>query len=280
MNEDMTTNLSAKLGQPELSLVLPCYNEENSIRSTVNRLVRSFRQIDEAWELVLVDNGSTDDTSRVIDELIAEGLPVIKQRVEVNQGYGHGVLQGFRASRGRLVGFTCADAQIDAQDVVKLVEVALDAGSPRLFKVRRRFRTEGIVRRIVSMTYNLITRFLFGSLGTNDINANPKILPREVLERMDLKSKDWFLDAEIVIKAKRMGLDIFELNVMAQMRAEGQSNVKPTTCYEFIKNLIRYRFSRSYRALSGAALESLQDEKDAQWQTQNATDVRVTSDQQ
>jgi dolichol-phosphate mannosyltransferase len=233
---------SAEAARPELSLVLPCYNEAESIRNTVVRLAEAFRQRNIRAELVLVDNGSLDETGKIIDELRNEGLSVVKETIAVNQGYGNGILCGLQSCKGVLVGFLCADGQVEAQDVIKIYEIAAHAKTPKLVKVRRRFRMDGMTRKLVSIAYNLLATALFGGLGSIDINGNPKILPREYLERMNLRSKDWFLDAEVLIKAKRLGLEVYELNVMAQMREEGTSHVRANTCWEFVVNLLRYRF--------------------------------------
>lgn len=229
---------------PDLSLAVPCYNEGDCIRNTASHLVEVFRQKAINLQLVLVDNGSTDDTAAVIDALIAEGLPVLKRQVALNQGYGHGVLVGLEACHGRFVGFICADGQVDASDVLRLYEVVAGAKNPRLAKVRRRFRMDGLQRKLVSVLYNVAANILFGGLGSIDINGNPKILPRDYLDRMRLQSKDWFLDAEVMLKAKRLGLPVFEMNVMAQMREDGVSHVRPSTIWEFIGNLWRWRLGR------------------------------------
>ncbi len=227
-----------------LSLAVPCYNEEESLRNTSVRLVQAFRERALAVELVLVDNGSTDRTGAIIDELIAEGLPVVKEVVPVNQGYGHGVLRGLARCRGEYVGFICADGQVEAPDVAKLYEILLNAKTPKLVKVRRRFRMDGFRRKLVSIAYNGFANLLFGGLGTIDINGNPKLFPRAYYERMNLASRDWFLDAEVMIKARRLGLPVFEMNVLGQMREGGTSNVKASTCWEFLVNLGRVRFGR------------------------------------
>lgn len=227
-----------------LSLAVPCYNEEESLRNTAVRLVRAFRERDLEVELVLVDNGSKDRTGAIIDELLAEGLPVVKEVVVVNQGYGYGVLRGLARCRGQFIGFICADGQVEAPDVARLYETLLNAKSPMLVKVRRRFRMDGFRRKVVSIIYNGVANMLFGGLGTIDINGNPKLFPRSYYERMNLASRDWFLDAEVMIKAKRLGLPVFELNVLGQMREGGASNVRATTIWEFLVNLARARFGR------------------------------------
>jgi len=237
---DRTAGIEAQA----LSLAVPCYNEEDSIRNTATRLVQAFRDRGLVLELVLVDNGSSDRTGQIIDELVREGLPVTKEVVAVNQGYGYGVLRGLARCKAPFVGFICADGQVEAMDVAKLFEIAAKAKSPKLVKVRRRFRMDGFVRKIVSIGYNGFANVLFGGLGTIDINGNPKIFPRAYYERMNLQSRDWFLDAEVMIKARRLGLPVFEVNVLGQMREGGTSNVRGSTIWEFLVNLARARFGR------------------------------------
>lgn len=244
--------------EPDLSLVIPCYNEEAVVRETATRLVEAFRGANIRLELVLVDNGSSDSTGAIIDNLVAEGLPVVKASVAVNQGFGYGVLTGLERCRGRWIGFMCVDDQVHPQDVVRLYEIAAKAKTPKLFKVRRRFRLDGRIRRVVSFLYNVLTTALFGNLGSMDLNANPKILPREYLKAMSLRSKDWFLDAEVMIKAKRMGLPVYEMNIFALMRAEGVSHVRPATCWEFVRNLLYYRFGKGRYDLHVPAASTVQ----------------------
>jgi len=226
---------------PDLSLVLPCYNEEAVLRNTVSRLAEAFQYRKVNVELVLVDNGSKDRTGAIIDQMIAEGTPAVKVTVPVNQGYGYGVLRGLQACRGKFVGFICADGQVEAEDCVKVYEIAANAASPKLVKVRRRFRMDGFKRKVVSIFFNSLINLLYGGLGSIDINGNPKIMPREYLEKMHLESHDWFLDAEVMIKAKILKLEVLEFNILGQMREGGSSNVRATTCWEFLKNLLRYR---------------------------------------
>jgi len=249
----MNRQNEAQLGDPKVSLVVPCYNEEDGLRNMVYRLWETMQVNRVPVELVLVDNGSRDQTGAEIDALIEEGYPVRKVTIEVNQGYGYGVLRGLEACRGDYVGFLCADEQVDAGDVARLCRVAMRSPTRRMYKVRRRFRMESFARQIVSGTYNVLAGFVFGNLGSGDLNGNPKLFPRSSYQRMNLQSKDWFLDAEVMIKARRLGLPVFELNVFSQMRAEGTSNVKASTCWEFLKNLAYYRWGAGRHLLDVGA---------------------------
>lgn len=227
---------------PALSLVMPAYNEEEIVASTIGDLLACFERAGHRLELVAVDNGSRDRTGAILAELAAKDPRVVPVRVEVNQGYGFGILSGLPHATAPWVGMITADGQVEPHDVVKLFEVTRRIKPPAILKVRRRFRMDGWKRKLVSVIYNATANALFGGLGSIDVNGNPKLFPRELLPALDLRSKDWFLDAEILVKAKRLGIRVMEVNVFGHMREGGTSNVRASTCAEFVRNLLRARF--------------------------------------
>ncbi len=227
---------------PDLTLVMPAYTEEEIVAATIKELLLAFERAGHRLEIVAVDNGSSDRTGAILAELAASDPRVVPMRVEVNQGYGHGILAGFPRARAPWVGMINADGQVDPHDVVKLFEVTRRVKPPALLKVRRRFRMDGFKRKVVSVLYNGAANLLFGGLGSIDVNGNPKLLPRELLAQMGLRSKDWFIDAEILIKARRLRVKVIEVNVFGHMREGGSSNVRASTCVEFVRNLLRARF--------------------------------------
>lgn len=233
---------------PDVSIVMPCYNESAIVEYTVRRLAAAFE--DRGWrlELVTVDNGSTDATGDILSRLERELPAVVKHRVERNQGYGFGVISGLPRCTAEWLGIIPADGQVDAEDVVRLFEAAVASDGWIVAKVRRRFRMDGLWRKVVSVSYNLFVRALWPRLGSIDINGSPKLFPRRAYEAMDLQSKDWLLDPEIMIKAHRLGLRVLELNVFARMRGNGLSHVRATTCWTFFRRLLGFRLSRSFAA--------------------------------
>ncbi|MBC7789964.1 MAG: glycosyltransferase family 2 protein [Anaerolineae bacterium] len=241
----MTKNLTQ---QPNISIVMPAYNEEEIVAYTVRRLVHAFENAGYRLQLVVVDNGSRDRTGQIIKELAAEMPAVIPHRIDVNQGYGYGVTSGFPLCTARWIGWIPADGQVDAEDVVRLYEAIANTDGKALAKVRRRFRMDGLVRKIVSVGYNAFAWMLWPNLDSLDLNGVPKILPREVLQEMRVTSKQWFLDPETIIKAHYMGIRIVELNVFARIRGGGLSHVRASTCWDFFRNLLIFRFSPSLRA--------------------------------
>jgi len=232
--------------QLDLSLVMPCYNEEQCLPLTVPPLVQTFQEAGVNLELILVDNGSEDGTAAAIDRLISRGLPIVKGVVPVNQGQGLGILTGLGMSRAPLVGYLCADGQV-APESVLLIYRALHAASPNtLAKARRRFRQDSWSRKIVSIAYNAMMLALFPGMPSLDVNGNPKIMPAEVLRTMDLTSKDWFLEAEIMLKTRHLRLMVLEIDVPGYLRKGGKSSVRLRTVAEFLRNILAYRFGGSW----------------------------------
>ena len=239
----MATADHTMTGSPAISLVMPCYNEEAIVAQTVRRVLTAFERAGIAMELVVVDNGSRDRTGAILQELAAEHPQIVVHRVEVNIGYGNGILSGLPLCTAEWIGVIPADGQVDAEDAVRLFEDALACGEPVMAKARRRFRMDGPARKAVSIAYNLFFRSLWPGVESLDINGLPKIIPREVVQRMQLTSRQWFLDPEIMIKAHYLGIRVLEYNVFARMRGSGLSHVRASTCWEFFTALLRYRFS-------------------------------------
>ncbi len=234
-----------KMKIPEVSLVMPCYNEEISIRDTAPELINTFVQDGIDIEMILVNNGSKDGTEKIIDELIGNGFPITKVSLEKNEGYGGGILEGLKKCTSNIIGYLCADGQVSAEDTLMAFRLIKGREDQVITKVRRRLRQDSWKRKIVSILYNGMMQALFDRLGSIDINASPKFFSRRTFEQMNLVSRDWFLDPEIIIKAKYLGLRVIEVNVPGYLRKGGASNVNLGTCFEFIKNIVRYKYGKA-----------------------------------
>lgn len=240
----MSATPPASTQPPDLSFIVPCYNEQDVLPGTVNKLMKSFERAGIRLELVCVDNGSRDRTPQVIDELAAK-YPgqIIHGTVERNIGMGNGVLAGIPLATAPLVGMIPADGQVDADDCVRLYEAVQEAGGGVLGKVRRRFRMDGMRRKLVSVFYNVFVRTLWPGIGSWDINGCPRLMPREVLRNLDLQSTNWLIDPEVLIKAYYLGVRVVEFNVFARARGRGVSHVHASTMWEFFTYLLKFRFS-------------------------------------
>lgn len=234
--------------RPDVSFVVPAYNEEAILGATLRQLREAFEAAGVRLELVVVDNGSKDRTGAIIAELAAAaGGAVRPVRVEVNRGYGYGVLQGFPHCTAPWIGIIPADGQVDAADVVRLFQAVEGSDGRVIAKVRRRFRLDGLKRKLVSTAYNLLVLALWPRLGSLDVNGSPKILHRDVLAALDLASHGWLLDPELMVKSHYLGVRVLEFNVFSRMRGNGLSHVRASTCWDFLRGLAELRFSARVR---------------------------------
>jgi hypothetical protein len=106
-------------------------------------------------------------------------------------------------------------------------------------------RYDGLYRRFVSTGYNFLFRAIFGTTGLWDINGKPKGLTRSAYESMRLRSDDWFIDAEIVLEARRLGLRVGEMPVVFRRNDLRPSFVQPAAVLEFLRNMVARRVGRS-----------------------------------
>lgn len=231
----------------DVSFIMPAYNEEEVVGVTAKRLLEAFARAGVRLELVAVDNGSKDRTGEILRALRDQYPNVVVHRIDLNEGYGKGVLEGIPLCRAPWVGIIPADGQVDADDVVRLYESAAATNGHIVAKVRRRFRLDGLTRKVVSTTYNLFVRLMWPTLASLDINGSPKLLRRDKLVAMELGSKTFLLDPELMVKAHYMGMRVLEFNVFARMRGSGLSHVRASTCWEFVHELLAYRFSPALR---------------------------------
>jgi len=225
-----------------LSLVLPAYNEAAGLREMVEDLLEALTNAQIPFELILVDNGSQDGTKHVIHALVGRDVRIKATYIPVNRGFGWGVLCGLREASGDVVGYMASDGQVHPKDVARLVEL-LDVESCDIAKVRRDVREDGSLRKFQSGAFNLLMRRVFG-ISCGDVNGSPKIMRCDVLDRLVLTSRDWFLDAEIMIKAHKLGLTLAELPIRARARVHGRSNVSIRSVFGFLWNIGRYRFGK------------------------------------
>lgn len=205
----------------DLSVVIPCYNESANLPGLVDAVSRAVPD-DIAMEVIFVDNGSTDDSARVFAELLPRHPFAVGVRVPVNQGYGHGILTGLRRAGGRVVGWTHADLQTDPRDVVD----GYRACRTRLLDGRTVLKGRRVGRPPFDRLFTG-GMSLFASLALrgrfSDVNAQPKLLPRALLDDMGAAPNDFSLDLYLLWLAARKGYAIVEHPVSFGVRTHGEA---------------------------------------------------------
>ena len=231
---------------PELSVVILCYHSADVVRILVAQVERELEEAKIDYELVLVGNylpgDTTDPTPAVLKELAA-GKPryvVVAREKEGMMGWD--MRSGLEAATGRHIAVIDGDGQMPMSDVIKVYRV-LQVGKYDLVKTFRAQRQDGLYRRTISGIYNFLFRLLYPAAHVfRDINSKPKVMTREAYQRMHLVSNDWFTDAEIMIEALRHDLAVGEVSTVFYKNERRGTFVPFSAIYEFLSNLIYYRF--------------------------------------
>ncbi len=221
----------------KLSIVVPCYNEEQNIPLILKRFDEVIGRND--IEVILVNNGSTDNSAQVLEELLP-GYPFARTTlVEVNQGYGYGILQGLRQCSGEYIGWTHADMQTDPADILKALDIIKQQKGLVFVKGNRKGRPPFDVFFTVGMSL-FETCYLRKKLY--DINAQPNIFPKVFFDSWENPPYDFSLDLYALYMARRKKLRVVRFPVLFPERIYGESkwNTGLKSKWKFIKRTIDF----------------------------------------
>lgn len=224
-------------------MVILCYRSEESISPFVEKVHALFSWVNIDYELVLVGNywpGRNDRTPEIVQKLAASHVRTRAVTVSKQGNMGWDLKSGLAAAHGDYIGFIDGDGQFPIDSILPLIYHSLTNGYD-ISKTYRVVRGDGIWRVLISFVFNTLFRVLFGT-RYRDVNSKPKILKRQLLESMNLKSDDWFIDAEIMIKAHRLKAKVIEIPIHFVENEQRASFVKLESIFEFLKNLYRFRF--------------------------------------
>jgi glycosyltransferase involved in cell wall biosynthesis len=197
-----------------------------------------------AYELVLVANywpGEVDSTPELVEKYRGANVAIVKREKQGAMGWD--MRSGLEAASGDVIVVIDGDGQNPTDDVLKMYRLMRQSGAD-VMKGLRIARFDGLYRRGISVVFNFMFRAMFDSTGLWDINGKPKAMTRSAYERMDLRSGDWFADAEIILEALRNRMQIGEMPVVFRRNDERASLVRGSAIIEFVGNMVRYRLTR------------------------------------
>jgi len=203
----------------KFSLVIPCYNEAANIPLLLERCKEVTRHPD--IEVILVDNGSTDNSPEVLLNLLPSYPGCRSVRVEQNQGYGFGIVTGLRSATGEVLGWTHADMQTDPLDALQGLAFFEKHGPDIFVKGRRYGRPFGDVAFTVCMS--IFETLLLGK-PMWDINAQPTMFSKTTFDTWQKPPDDFSLDLYAYYEAHCKNLKIFRFPVKFGERAYGVSH--------------------------------------------------------
>lgn len=216
---------------PTFDLVVPLWNEERNLRQLVANIEDSGLLRQDLRRAILVDNGSTDGTGHLVDELASTRVWIRPEHLAHNCGYGGGIHHGMLCSEAPYVAYIPGDNQVSCEDLAKVwaalrADLAAEPGdpSPRLVKGWRHQRHDPRSMQIVSRIYTLLSNRLLG-LGVRDVNALPKCFDRDLIDHLPPEPYRTFtIEPQLLITARRAGYRLIEVPVVFHARREGVSS--------------------------------------------------------
>lgn len=205
--------------RPKLSLILPAYNEAAVITDVVSSFSRFLAASNVAYEILVVDDGSRDETAERATAVSQKNPFVRLVRHTVNRGYGAALKSGFAAARGDYIFFTDSDGQFLPDDLVQFLPL-LEAKT--ILLGYRAQRQDTAVRRLNAWLWGQCIR-LFLRVKVRDLDCAWKLFPRSMLEGVRLVSDGAFISAELLYYARRKKLLFHEMSVRHFARRAGSS---------------------------------------------------------
>jgi glycosyltransferase involved in cell wall biosynthesis len=216
----MINRHSASHGRGSISVFFPAYNDENSIAGMVHKALALLPQFTGDYEVIVVNDGSSDGTAATLDDLARRHPQVRVIHHPQNRGYGGALRSGFISATKDLVFYTDGDGQYDVNELAKLIPLMTEeVDVVNGYKIKR---SDGKRRIILGAAYKLLARLLF-RLPIRDVDCDFRLMRRRAIRSIDLVSTSGVVCTEMVYKLKCAGCRFTEAPVNHYPRLHGQS---------------------------------------------------------
>jgi glycosyltransferase involved in cell wall biosynthesis len=238
--------MAGESDKPMLSIFFPMYNEEENILHAIGAATEACQNLladgqISTYELLIVNDASTDRTAEIADRLVTEDDRVRVIHHPVNRKLGGSMKTGFASAAGDLVLYSDADLPFDMAEVAKALRVQrlYEADIVSAYRLDR--TGEGYLRAVYTFFYNNLIRAFFG-VRMRDVNFSFKLVKRSLLDSIPLKSEGSFIDAELLIRAVRNNRRIVQFGTDYFPRVRGTSTLaSPGVIFTILKEMWQLR---------------------------------------
>jgi len=222
--------------RPAIAVFFPCYNEQDNVALTVGRALEVLEKLNADFEVIIVDDGSTDRTSQIADEIAGQNSKVKVVHHHTNLGYGAALQSGFKAATKELVFYTDGDGQFDITELPPLLPLMDKADIVSCYRLNRQ---DNLIRKINGWCWTKLVCLLFG-MKVRDIDCAFKLYKREIFDNIKMSSTGALINAEILARSIRKGYTITQRGVHHYPRTAGkQTGAKPRVIIQAFKELIK-----------------------------------------
>ncbi len=210
----------SKAGHSSISVFFPAFNDAENLKTQIPRTVETLERLTADFEIIVVDDGSTDATPEVLDAFRRKYSFLRVVRHPHNLGYGAALQSGFNHATKELVFYTDGDGQYDVRDLPRLFEkLSPETDMVMGFKVRR---ADAAHRSMIGKLYQTGIKFLFG-LKIQDVDCDFRLIRRRVLDAIVLSSQTGAICVDLMRQIERGGFRVVEVPVQHHPRLHGTS---------------------------------------------------------
>lgn len=216
---------------PELSVFFPAYNEAENIELTVKNAITELEKCAHRWEIIVVDDGSKDNTAATVKKIIKREPRVRLVQHHPNRGYGASIKTGIYQSKFKYICYTDSDGQFEFKEIYPFI-AALHEGADMAIGFRIN-RTDTLYRRLMAQILHLVGIILFG-INVKDVDCGFKLFKRDVIAKIGpLTTASAITETELITRTKKAGFNIKEIGVKHHSRPGGeQTGGKPSVVFK------------------------------------------------
>lgn len=219
-----------------ISAVLPAFNEEENIEAAALKMLDVLRTLSfSEYEVIIVNDGSQDRTAEISDALAAKHKEIRVIHHPSNLGYAQALSNGFTSAKSELVFYTDSDNQFDVKELKNFIAPIEDYDLVCGFRI---YRYDPLTRLFLSWGFNLMVRLIF-RIKVRDIDCAFKLFRKEIFDKIKIESQRFFVDAEVLAKARYHKFSMTELGVRHYPRTAGSSTVRPSHIFYTLQELAK-----------------------------------------
>jgi glycosyltransferase involved in cell wall biosynthesis len=221
-----------------ISVFFPCYNEQDNVERTVEQALAVLRKLNADFEVVIVDDGSSDATGQIADEISRRDSRVKVVHHHPNLGYGAALQSGFKAATKKIVFYTDGDGQFDISEMPPLLPLMEQYDIVSCYRLNRQ---DNLIRRLNGWAWTKLVCFLF-NIKIRDIDCAFKLYKREIFDNIQMSSLGALISAEVLARAARKGYSITQKGVHHYPRTAGaQTGANLKVILRAFKELFKLR---------------------------------------
>jgi glycosyltransferase involved in cell wall biosynthesis len=208
---------SSRQDAVSISVFFPCYNEQDNVARTVEEALAVLKELNADFEVIIVDDGSSDATGQIADQIASQNNRVKVVHHPTNLGYGAALKSGFNVATKELVFYTDGDGQFNINEMPPLLPLMKQYDIVSCYRLNRQ---DNIVRKINGWAWTKLSCLLFG-MKIHDIDCAFKLYKREIFDNIKLLSTGALIDTEILARAIRKGYCVTQKGVHHYPRIAG-----------------------------------------------------------